>query len=136
MTNLTSKLVRSSASIVLCAGLLLQAHSLFAAEPGDPLNQARAFLNPPVVSHATSAERVATAYSDAGEQLRAIILNRANLGGAQVPVAETALIIVFGGNRADTDPQDAMRQIIQGPGAPAIASSNITVSEGGTSSLR
>ena len=72
MTNLTSKLIRSSRYIVLSAGFLFQAHSLFAAEPGDTHVQVRAFLNPPIVSNVKSVDSVAAGYSDAGEQVRAV----------------------------------------------------------------
>ena len=129
MTNLTSKLIRSSRYIVLSAGFLFQAHSLFAAEPGDTHVQVRAFLNPPIVSNVKSVDSVAAGYSDAGEQVRAFILGNANVGGAELPAVATAAISVHGGNRDYTDIQETVRRIILGLGTPVIASTNLTVSE-------
>lgn len=129
MTNLTSKLIRSSRYIVLSAGFLFQAHSLIAAEPGDTHVQVRAFLNPPVVSNAKSVDSVAAGYSDAGERVRAFILGSANVGGAERPAVATAATSVHGGNRDYTDIQETVRRIILGLGTPVIASTNLTVSE-------
>ena len=103
MTNLTSKLIRSSRYIVLSAGFLFQAHSLFAAEPVDTHVQVRAFLNPPIVSNVKSVDSVVAGYSDAGEQVRAFILGNANVGGAERPAVATAATSVHGGNRDYTD---------------------------------
>lgn len=129
MTNLTSKLIRSSRYIVLSAGFLLQAHNLFAAEPGDTDVQVRAFLNPPVVSNVKSVDSVAAGHSDAGERVRAFILGNANLGGAELPAVATAATSVHHDNRNYTDIQETVQRMILGLGTPVIASTNLTVSE-------
>ena len=129
MTNLTSKLIRSSRYIVLSAGFLLQAHSLFAAEPGDTHDQVRAFLNPSVVNNVKSVDSVAAGHSDAGERVRAFILGNANVGGAELPAVATAATSVHGGNRDYTDIQETVQRMILALGTPVIASTNLIVSE-------
>jgi hypothetical protein len=129
MTNLTSRLIRSSRHILLSVGLLLQAHNLFAAEPGDTHVQVRAFLNPPVVSNANSVDSVPAGYSGAGERVRAFISGSANVRDAGRLTVATAATSVHSDKPDYTDMQDVVRRIILGLGTPAIASTNNTVSE-------
>ena len=61
MTTLTRTKTLNRQLLILSAGLLLQAHSVFAGDSvGDAQAQARAFLDPAVVHHATTVGTLAT----------------------------------------------------------------------------
>jgi hypothetical protein len=130
MTSSTSKLIRSSPRLVLSAGLLLQAQSLFAAEPVDMQALARAFLNPPVITHLKSVESPPAIYADANEQARAFIVGKLNAGGAQAANSAREA------NRGSNDPQKSVQRVILGLGSPASVSPAISVSESFAGRLR
>jgi hypothetical protein len=113
---------------ILTAGLLLQAHSAFASDStADAQAQARALLDPPVVSRVMSVDGFADAQANAHvasrpdpqEQARALLLGKPEEGSA---VRHGAQSISAQDRRAHTDPQETARRMILGPGAPAIAS--------------
>lgn len=130
MISLTAKLVRSSHYVMLSAGLLLQAHSVFAADPGDLQTQIQAVLNPPVASSSNlkSPARVAATYSDAGEQVRAFILAR-RVGSADAAAGATAAISSREEKPGYSDLQEATRRMILGQTAPALATVTRTVAK-------
>lgn len=122
MISLASKLDRSSRHIMLSAGLLLQVHSVFAADPRDLQTQIQAFLNPPVVSSSNvkSAAHVAATYSDANEQVRAFILGRRDVG-ADAAAAATAANSSREGKLENSDLQETTRRMLLGQNRPVPA---------------
>lgn len=119
---------------MLTAGLLLHAHSAFANDSiGDAQGQARALLDPPVFSRvmsvdgftATQANGHAASRPDSQEQARALLLGKPEEGSvAQSAIALNstrvgAQSISALDRRAYTDPQEAARRMILGPGASA-----------------
>jgi hypothetical protein len=135
---------------ILTAGLLLQAHSVFAGDSiGDAQAQARALLDRPVVSRVMSVDGVAATQAngraasrpDPQEQARALLLGKPKAGSvAQSAIAlnsmrDGAQSISAQDRRAYTDPQEAARRMILGPGVPAIASRHVA-GEGAGSSVR
>jgi hypothetical protein len=143
MTHITYKLIRSSQVVVLSAGVLLQAYSAFASERiGDAQAQARAILNPPAASHATSVEaRTSTQTGDqvaprADAQAFALAL----LSGKSIDGNATHSSIVrhYAGERTQSssaqgrrvssaDAQEAARRMILGIGEPSLTSTHIAV---------
>jgi hypothetical protein len=130
MISLAPKLVRSSRYVMLSAGLLLQAHSVFAADPRDLQTQIQAFLNPPVVSSSNvkSPAHVAATYSDAGEQVRAFILGRRDVG-ADAAAAVTAANSSREGTLGYSDLQETTRRMLLGQNPPVPATATLTVSK-------
>jgi hypothetical protein len=139
MTTLTRTKTLNRRLFILSAGLLLQAHNVFASDSiGDAQAQARAFLDPAVVHHATNVEALATTQAnnrverraDAQELARALLLGKSTAdSAAQSPAARS-----FAGkgtpsdsaqNRhAYSDPQEVARRMILGNGArPVVAHS-------------
>ena len=123
---------------ILTAGLLLQAHSVFASDSiGDAQAQARALLDPPVVSRvmsvdgftATQANGHVASCPDPQEQARALLLGKPEEGS----VAQSAQSISAQDRRAYTDPQESARRMILGPGAPAIAPRHVAGESAGPS---
>jgi hypothetical protein len=122
---------------ILTAGLLLQVHSAFAGDStGDAQAQARALLDPPVVSRrvmsvdglaATQANGRVASRPDPQEQARALLLGKPEEGSvAQSAIAlksrrDGTQSISVQDRRAYIDPQEAAQRMILGLGAPAIA---------------
>jgi hypothetical protein len=133
---------------ILTAGLLLQTHSAFASDSiGDAQAQARALLDPPVVSRvmsvdgytATQANGHVASRPDPQEQARALLLGKPEEGSvvhSAIAVNSTrdgAQSIPAQDRRAYTDPQESARRMILGPGAPAIASRHAAGERAGSS---
>jgi hypothetical protein len=133
---------------MLTAGLLLQAHSAFASDSiGDAQAQARALLDPPVVSRvmsvdgftATKANGHGASSPDPQEQARALLLGKPEEGSAaQSAIAfnstrDGAQSISVQDRREYTDPQESARRMILGPDAPAIASRHVAGERAGSS---
>ena len=145
MTSLVRNKLFDRQLFILTAGLLLQAHSVFASDSiGDAQAQARALLDPPVVSRvmsvtATQASGHAASPSDPQEQARALLLGKPEKGSA----AQSAIAldstrdgeqsISAQDRRAHTDPQESARRMILGPGAPAIAARHVAGERAGSS---
>ena len=145
MTSLVRNKLFDRQLFILTAGLLLQAHSVFASDSiGDAQAQARALLDPPVVSRvmsvtATQAGGHAASPSDPQEQARALLLGKPEKGSA----AQSAIAldstrdgeqsISAQDRRAHTDPQESARRMILGPGAPAIAARHVAGERAGSS---
>jgi len=140
MTSLVRNKLFDRQLFILTAGLLLQAHSVFASDSiGDAQAQARALLDPPVVSRvmsvdgftATQANGHVASRPDPQEQARALLLGKPEKGSA----AQSAIAldstrdgeqsISAQDRRAHTDPQESARRMILGPGAPAIAARHV-----------
>jgi hypothetical protein len=137
MTSLILNKFLDRQLFILTAALLLQAHSAFASDStGDAQAQARALLDPPVVSRVMSVDgftatqangRVASRLGPQ-EQARALLLGKPEEGSvARSAIAlnstrDGAKSISAQDRRAHTDPQESARRMILGPGAPAIAS--------------
>jgi hypothetical protein len=140
MTHITSKLIRSSHYAALSAAFLLQAHSAFANDAiGDAQAQARALLDPPVLTGAkirvsTQPNDQSAAHPDAQALARALLLGRSNESGAsQAAIVRHAKAPGTGssseqGRRAYANPEEAARRMILGSRAPAVSSTTITVS--------
>ena len=127
MTSLIRNKLFDRQLLILTAGLLLQAHSVFASDSiGDAQAQARALLDPPVVSRvmsvdgftATQPNGHVASRPDPQEQARALLLGKPEEGS----VVQSAQSMSAQDRRAYTDPQEAARRMILGPGAPATAS--------------
>jgi hypothetical protein len=142
MTSLVRNKLFDRQLFILAAGLLLQAHSVFASDSiGDAQAQARALLDPPVVSRVMSVDGItvtqanghAASRSDPQEQARALLLGKPEKGSVpQSAIAldstrDGALSISAQDRRGYTDPQESARRMILGPGAPAIASRHVAV---------
>jgi hypothetical protein len=140
MTSLIRNKLFDRQLFVVTAGLLLQAHSAFASDSiGDAQAQARALLDPPVVSRvlgvdgftATQANGHVASRPEPQEQARALLLAKPEEGSvAQSAIAlnstrDGAQSISAHERRAYTDPQESARRMILGPGAPAIASRHV-----------
>ncbi len=138
MTTLTRTKTLNRQLLILSAGLLLQAHSVFAGDSvGDAQAQARAFLDPAVVHHATTVGTLATTGANdraapraGAQELARAFLDRSTAGNA----AQTSSIRSSAGKgapsgsaqnrRDDSDPQEAARRMILGSGArPAVSHS-------------
>jgi hypothetical protein len=129
MTSLIRNKFLDRQLLIVTAGLLLQAHSAFAGGSiRDAQAQARALLDPPVVSRvmsvdgvtATQANRHVASRPDPQEQARALLLGKPEEGS--VAQSDGAQSISAQDRRAYTDPQESARRMLLGPGAPAIAS--------------
>jgi hypothetical protein len=144
MTSLIRDKLFDRQLLILTAGLLLQAHSAFASNSiGDAQAQARALLDPPVVSRvmsvdgftATRANGHVASRPDPQEQARALLLGKPEESSvAQSAIAlnstrDGAQSISAQDRRAHTDPQESARRMILGPGAPALAASAIGESQ-------
>jgi hypothetical protein len=137
MTSLVRNKLFDRQLFILAAGLLLQTHSVFAGDSmGDAQAQARALLDPPVVSRvmsvtAAQASDHAASRSDPQEHARALLLGKPEKGSvAQSAIAlkstrDGAQSISAQNRRAHTDPQESARRMILGPGAPAIAARHV-----------
>jgi hypothetical protein len=134
MTSLIRNKFVDRQLFMLTAGLLLQVHSAFANDSiGDAQAQARAVLDPPVVSRvmsvdgfiATQANGHAASRPDPQEQARALLLGKPEEGSvAQSAIALNstrvgAQSVSALDRRAYTDPQEAARRMILGPDASA-----------------
>jgi len=146
MTSLIRNKFFRRQSFILTAGLLLQAHSAFASDTtGDAQAQARALLDPPVVSRvmsvdgATQANGHVASRPDPQGQARALLLGKPEEGSvAQSAIAlnstrDGAQSISAQDRREYSDPQESARRMILGPGAPAIASRHAAGEWAGTS---
>jgi hypothetical protein len=144
MTSLVRNKLFDRPLFILAAGLLLQAHSVLASDSiGDAQAQARALLDPPVVSRVMSVDAFTAAQanghvasrSDPQEQARALLLGKPEEGSvARSAIAlnstrDGAQSISAQDPRAYTDPQESARRMILGPGAPALAASAIGESQ-------
>jgi hypothetical protein len=144
MTSLIRNKLFDRQLLILTAGLILQAHSAFASDStGDAQAQARALLDPPVVSRvmsvggftATQADGHVAYRPDPQEQARALLLGKPEEGSvAQSAIApnstrDGAQSISAQDRRAYTDPQESARRMILGPGAPTLAASAIDESQ-------
>jgi len=110
--------------------MLLQAHSVFAADRGDLQTQIQAVLNPPIVSSSNvkSLGDVGATYSDAGEQARAFILGRRDVS-ADAAAASTASISSRHGKPGYSDLMEATRRMLLGQKAPVQATVTRTVNK-------
>jgi hypothetical protein len=148
MTSLIRNKFFDRQLFVVTAGLLLQAHSAFASDSiGDAQAQARALLDPPVVSRvlgvdgftATQANGHVASRPEPQEQARALLLGKPEEGSvAQSAIAlnstrDGAQSISAQDRRAYTDPQESARRMILGPGAPAIAPRHVAGESAGPS---
>jgi hypothetical protein len=145
MTSLVRNKLFDRPLFILAAGLLLQAHSVLASDSiGDAQAQARALLDPPVVSRvmsvtATQASGHAASRSDPQEHARALLLGKPEKGSvAQSAIAlestrDGAQSISVQDRRAHTDPQESARRMILGPGAQAIAARHVAGESAGSS---
>jgi hypothetical protein len=148
MTSLVRNKLFDRQLLILAAGLLLQAHSVFASDSiGDAQAQARALLDPPVVSRVTSVTATQASdhpafRSDPQGQARALLLGQPEKGSvAQSAIAlkstrDGAQSISAQDRRAHTDPQESARRMILGPGAPAIAARHVAGEWAGSSVRR
>jgi hypothetical protein len=140
MTSLIRNKFLDRRLVILTAGLLLQAHSAFASDStGDAQAQARALLDPPVVSRVMSVDGFTAAPAngrvasrpDPQEQARALLLGKAeegSVGRSAIAIdskRDAAKSISAQDRRAHTDPQESARRMILGPGVPAIASRHV-----------
>jgi hypothetical protein len=140
MTSLIRNKFVDRRLFILTAGLLLQAHSAFAGDSiGDAQAQARALLDPPVVSRVTSVgsftatqanDHVANR-ADPQEQARALLMGKSEEGSVARDGAQS---ISAQDRRAYTDPQESARRMILGPSAPAIKSRHVAGTWAGSSS--
>jgi hypothetical protein len=150
MTSLVRNKFLDRPLFILTAGLLLQAHTAFANDSaGNAQAQARAFLDPPVVSRAmsidgftaTQADGHVASRPDPQGQARAFLLGkpeeRSVVQSAIAPnsTRDGAQSISAQDRRAHTDPQESARRMILGPGAPGIAS-RLAAGEQAGSSVR
>ena len=142
MTSLIRNKFLDRPLFILTAGLLLQTHSAFANDSaGDAQAQARAFLDPPVVSRAMSVDGFTATRAnghvasrpDPQEQARALLLGKPEEGSV---VRDGAHSISAQDRRAYTDPQESARRMLLGPGAPGIASRIAAGKEAGSSVRR
>jgi hypothetical protein len=142
MTSLIRNKFLDRPLLILTAGLLLLAHSAFANDSaGDAQAQARAFLDPPVVSRAMSVDGFTATQAnghvasrpDPQEQARALLLGKPEEGS--VVTRDGAHSISAQDRRVYTDPQESARRMILGPGAPGIAS-RLAAGEQAGSSVR
>ena len=143
MTSLNRNNYFGRQLFIVTAGLLMQAHSAFAGDSiGDAQAQARALLDPPVVSRVMSIDGVTATQAnghvasrpDPQEQARALLLGKPEQGS--VAQSDGAQSTSAQDRRAYTDPQESARQMILGSGAPAIASHHAAGERAGSSVRR
>ncbi len=144
MTTLTRTKTLNRQLLILSAGLLLQAYSVFAGDSvGDAQAQARAFLDPAVVHHATTVGTLATTRANdraaphaGAQELARALLDRSTAGYAAQPssirsAAGKGAPSGSAQNRhADSDAQEAARRMILGSGARPSVSHSIAQGRG------
>jgi hypothetical protein len=144
MTSLIRNKTFDRQLFILSAGLLLQAHSVFAGDSiGDAQAQARGLLEAPSVNHAVSVDSFTATQAngrvaprpDAQEQARDSLLGKPEEGGvAQSAIAldatqDGARSISAQDRRAYIDPQELARRVILGSGEPASSTSHTPVAK-------
>jgi hypothetical protein len=145
MTALNDKNTFNPQLFILSAGLLLQAHSAFASDPSnDAQVQARALLDPPVVHHVvarqssseSSAHDATRMTADTQELARALLSGKSITHGA-VPLAsarnavENSVKAVSDQDHpAYSNPQEAARRMILGPGAASVVARSVAATSG------